>query len=111
MYECPITKYISDIQEQIDEQIEEQLMIGIKRSIGFDINKDELIKALKYDREQYSKGYKDGKIEMLEKVKQVREENQGELFIMAETRYMKGFNDAINICLRNLDKLIAESET
>lgn len=42
----------------------------------------------------------------LERLKQAREDIQSELFIKAETRYMKGFNDAINICLRNLDRLI-----
>lgn len=45
-----------------------------------------------------------------EKINKAREEIQSELFIKAETRYMKGFNVAINICLRNLDKLI-ESES
>lgn len=29
------------------------------QSVGFDINKEELTKALKYDRNQYEKGYAD----------------------------------------------------
>lgn len=31
------------------------------QNVGVDVSKDELIKALKYDRGQYQKGYEDGK--------------------------------------------------
>lgn len=61
MYESPITMYMSDIQRKIEKQTEDEMMVAINQSIGFDVNKEELIKALKYDREQYEKGYKDGK--------------------------------------------------
>lgn len=36
---------------------------------GVFIDKEELIKAIKYDRNQYSKGYKDGVSEVLGKIK------------------------------------------
>lgn len=58
MYESPITKYMSDIQSEIQKQEEEQLMITVNQAIGFDVDKNELIKALQYDRAQYEKGYK-----------------------------------------------------
>ena len=44
---------------EIKEKTEEMVFTEIKR-IGIDVNKEELIKALQYDREQYSKGYSDG---------------------------------------------------
>lgn len=59
---------ISIISQMVDEQIKEQqkqeetvIMAEITRKIGVDIDKDELIKALNYDRQQYEKGYADGR--------------------------------------------------
>lgn len=74
MYESPITKYMSDIETQIQEQETEQMMLTVSRAIGYDVDKTELLKALQYDREQYIKGYRDGKKETLDRVKQAREE-------------------------------------
>ena len=56
MYESPITQYTTDIQTKVEDQLMETLF-----SMGFDVDKDELKKALEYDREQYQKGFKDGK--------------------------------------------------
>lgn len=56
MYESPITQYITDIQTKMEDQLMETLF-----GLGFDVDKEELMKALKYDREQYQKGYKDGR--------------------------------------------------
>jgi hypothetical protein len=75
-YESPITMYMGDIHEQIVKQQDEQIMIDIKQTIGYDVDKFELIKALQYDREQYDKGYSDCKSNMLDQIKKVREEIQ-----------------------------------
>lgn len=56
MYESPITQYITDIQTKMEDQLMETLF-----SLGFDVDKEEMMKALQYDREQYQKGYKDGR--------------------------------------------------
>lgn len=98
MYESPITLYMSNIKERIEEQQAEQLMISVKQSIGYAVDKLELIKALQYDREQYHKGYRDSKSDMLDKLKQAREE-------MEIASYSKGYDEVFEI----LDKLI-ESE-
>jgi hypothetical protein len=66
--------YMSEIQQQIKEQQEEQLILTVNKSIGYDVDKQELIKALQYDREQYTKGYRDCKSDMLDKIKQARQE-------------------------------------
>lgn len=60
MYESPITQYITDIQTKVENQLENHLMETLF-GLGFDVDKEELMKALKYDREQYQKGYKDGR--------------------------------------------------
>lgn len=61
MWESPIN--VMEIQDsfvsEIKEKTEEMVFTEIKR-IGIDVDKEELIKALKYDRGQYEKGYKDG---------------------------------------------------
>lgn len=58
VYESPIsvfksahTEFIIDIENNVYKAIEQ---------IGIDVDKDELIKALAYDRQQYEKGYRDG---------------------------------------------------
>lgn len=55
MYESPINMIISKLYTDL----ESECMKSIQR-YGFDIDKEELAKALKYDREQYEKGYTDG---------------------------------------------------
>lgn len=59
-YESPITKIEQEIASQIVETEEGKLMYEVKKAIGYSIEKEELIKALQYDREQYEKGYNDG---------------------------------------------------
>ena len=54
-YKSPIDLIIGEMQTQIDDDI-------VKAVQAYDIcvNKDELIKALNYDRGQYQNGYKNG---------------------------------------------------
>ena len=61
MYESPITQNIADISSQIVQAQDEHLIYEVRQAIGYDIDKEELIKALKYDRDQYQKGYEDGR--------------------------------------------------
>lgn len=57
MYESPIEKIVKDIQKAD----EDHLMFTVESSIGYAVDKEELIKALQYDRKQYEKGYEDGR--------------------------------------------------
>ena len=59
MYESPIDKIYGDIQNQIIKQDEEHLMYTVNQAIGYKVDKEELLKALQYDRNQYNKGFKD----------------------------------------------------
>lgn len=56
MYESPIEV----LYGQIQTEIENDLLVKCSQAVEYNINKDELIKALKYDREQYERGYSDG---------------------------------------------------
>lgn len=60
MYENIINKLMGEMKTQMIKDEEDQLMVQVTQAIGYDVDKDELIKALNYDRQQYEKGYKDG---------------------------------------------------
>ena len=61
MWESPIN--ISTITEEIGRKVteaQEEYIYGQVRAV-VDVDKDELMKALKYDRGQYERGYLDGR--------------------------------------------------
>ena len=55
MYESPIKLY-----EAMEMAKENEIYKAIQK-VGVTVDKDELVRALEYDREQYYKGFKDGK--------------------------------------------------
>jgi hypothetical protein len=59
MYESPIELITTDIASSISKQLDNDIYQAVIKT-GVNVDKDELIKALKYDREQYEKGYRDG---------------------------------------------------
>lgn len=64
MYKSPITvleSFMDDIMEQRDDKI----VAIVQSKIDVDVDKDELIRALQYDRNQYNAGYKDGKADAM----------------------------------------------
>ena len=50
---------IQIIQKQIELQKEEQIMKAIQE-VGVVVDKEELVRCMQYDRDQYSKGYEQG---------------------------------------------------
>ncbi len=58
-YESPIEILYNDFQNGFENDIEKNV-ISTCISYGIIVDKDELIKALQYDRAQYDKGYKRG---------------------------------------------------
>lgn len=60
MWESPIQIVTDDIVKDIARKEDELLMESVHR-VGFNIDKDELVKALNYDRDQYERGYADGR--------------------------------------------------
>lgn len=59
MWESPILIY-QTAMNGITTEIDGQIIAEIKTQVGIDINKEELIKAINYDRDSYNKGYNDG---------------------------------------------------
>lgn len=62
MYESPITiteRLVNKAREQMENDIMNNVLT-VTTEYGINVNKDELIKALQYDRNQYNKGYADG---------------------------------------------------
>jgi hypothetical protein len=59
MYESPIKLLQQQMQTQIVTHMEGEVLKTVL-SYGIDVDKEELLKALKYDRDQYDKGYEEG---------------------------------------------------
>ena len=59
MYKSPIELLFTDIQNQIIEQQDEKIYEAVVHFVP-NVNKEELLRALRYDRGQYEKGYADG---------------------------------------------------
>ena len=61
MYEPIINlyEYTSELINSLSQE-KENMVIQYIKNIGIDVDKEELIKALQYDRQQYEKGYQDG---------------------------------------------------
>lgn len=60
MYESPVTILYDRVAKAANERLEDHIMREIHR-VGVVVDKDELIRAMNYDRGQYQKGYQDGK--------------------------------------------------
>lgn len=60
MYKSPIEFLMTDIHHQIVKKQEEDIYKAVLHYAP-NVDKDELIRALKYDRGQYEKGFRDGK--------------------------------------------------
>lgn len=58
-YESPLKVICTELATKIKNQVDENIWQAIQR-VGIDVDKDELIRALQYDRDQYQKGYNDG---------------------------------------------------
>lgn len=62
-YESPITRIQNQLLKEMVKKEEDQFVCEVRQAIGYQIDKAELIKALNYDRDQYEKGYQDGKLD------------------------------------------------
>lgn len=59
MYNSPVTIFENIVKQEMQEK-ENAIIAEIKSQIAVEVDKDELIKALRYDRHQYEEGYEDG---------------------------------------------------
>jgi hypothetical protein len=63
MYKSPVVIIYGQMQTKLDGDI-----LRAVQSYGINVDKEELIRALQYDRGQYYKGYEDGKNDAMNKV-------------------------------------------
>lgn len=61
MYESPINTIYDEITHKILKNEEDNIMLEVQQAVGYAVDKDELIKALLYDRNQYEKGFNDAR--------------------------------------------------
>lgn len=59
-YQSPIDLIMSDMQVKMEGEI-----LKAVQNVGVNVDKEELLKALKYDRNQYQKGYADRDTEII----------------------------------------------
>ena len=59
MYESPITMIIDDMAEKLIKD-QENYIVKCVQNVGVSVDKEELKRALAYDRRQYDKGFVDG---------------------------------------------------
>ena len=101
-YESPIDRVFREIMADRVKQEEDALMYRVSVEVGYNINKEELIKALQYDRNQYQKGFEDCARSMrLDVLDKIRAE-------IIELRSKQ--NVGVLECLDIIDKYKAESE-
>ena len=63
-WESPVTLYSQNIASEIVEKANEAIWQEVMK-VCVDVDKEELVKALAYDRGQYEKGYNDAKAEII----------------------------------------------
>ena len=106
MYESPIEMIMEDIQTQIVKQQENDIYQAVQK-YGIVIDKEELIKALQYDREQYTKGYKDALDEIKKYlVGRLREKQQRHLNLYDE--YMNGEDYRNSLLIEEIINIVKE---
>ncbi len=55
MYKSPVEIWHSEMEVQMEGEV-----LKACQRVGIQVDKEELLKALKYDRERYARGYEDG---------------------------------------------------
>ena len=69
MYESPIKiieSTIDSIYKDIVKKRDDAIFAEIQSSFGVDLDRGELLRALQYDRDQYNKGYADGRLDAMD---------------------------------------------
>ena len=66
-YQSPIELIANEMQTKCEDDC-----VSVCQSYGFNVNKEELKKALEYDRDQYNKGYEAGYMAALSEYLELR---------------------------------------
>ena len=109
MYKSPIEMIYGELQTQMVQEDEKMVMKAI-RKVGVNVDKEELIKALQYDRNQYTRGYEDGKNDAIDEISAEIEQKIIKRPYMDFKEWERCHNDTILEVLDIIDKYKAESE-
>lgn len=77
-YESPINIFESTIYDDIAKKVTKDFDNAVYKAVmdvGIIVDKEELIRALNYDRGQYEKGYRNGWDAAMEKIREEREQD------------------------------------
>jgi hypothetical protein len=99
MYEAPITIITGQMKYEIENEIYRAV-----QEVGVSVDKEEIIKALQYDREQYIKGYTDGIKEFAEKLKKDKQRFRD---VMLLINWKDWFDEVIDY---ELKEMVGETE-
>ena len=81
-YESPIVMFAGNVQADYENGI-----IKAVQNVGFNVNKEELIKALQYDRGQYEKGFTDGRPKWISVKEKLPVEEESKYWVCTDTGY------------------------
>lgn len=73
MYESPIDiiqREVSRVVEEHNKELETHIMYKVNKEYGINVDKQELLRALSYDRQQYNQGYDDGRDRALDDMRE-----------------------------------------
>ena len=61
MYESPIWIAVRDLHRSIMKEQDDYIFETVEKTLECKVDREELLKALAYDRNQYDKGFRDGR--------------------------------------------------
>ena len=106
-YQSPISQIYKDIEYKFKEDMENKTMEAIHH-FGISVDKEELIKALQYDRNQYEKGYSDGRASMIEEFESLKAEINEQIDFNESCCERTDLYEAIGIINRRIAELKGE---
>lgn len=77
-YNDPISVTMEDIKHELENNLEVQIYTAVT-NVGINVDKEQLIKALAYDRQQYEQGYHDGYKKAITELRQIMYDSLGKL--------------------------------
>ena len=110
-YQSPISQIYKDVEYKFKEDMENKIMEAVHH-FGISVDKEELIKALQYDRNQYDKGYSDGRASIAEEHEKIKAEAE-ELIELCDSDYefeeIYGIKSVIDIINSRIIELKGEN--
>lgn len=102
-YEPPVQIECGDIVMGMHQQRDNEVIAVLEQAVGVRIDKNELIRAIKHERDQYRVGYNDGRLDLsdsiLHKLETVIADTQR---VCGNTEFVRGMKKAMRIVDKEL---------